>query len=97
MMKDDDGLFSFRSACLLDRFYVNHQIILTMTLLLHLTYSSYICQVQQAVHKPMIVTFFAGEGEVAVDESLFQDLDDLELEDEYDEDFVPGDDEGLSD
>ncbi|KAK8388892.1 hypothetical protein O3P69_020682 [Scylla paramamosain] len=38
-----------------------------------------------------------GEGEVAVDESLFQDLDDLELEDEYDEDYVPGDDEGLSD
>lgn len=37
----------------------------------------------------------AGEGEVAVDESLFQDLDDLELEDEFDEDF--GDDEGLSD
>ncbi|XP_050701183.1 RWD domain-containing protein 1-like [Eriocheir sinensis] len=36
-----------------------------------------------------------GEGEVAVDESLFQDLDDLELEDEFDEDF--GDDEGLSD
>lgn len=31
---------------------------------------------------------------MAVDESLFQDLDDLELEDELDEDF---DDEGLSD
>ena len=39
----------------------------------------------------------AGEGEVAVDESLFQDLDDLELEDEDDEDYVPGDDDGLSD
>lgn len=39
--------------------------------------------------------FLAGEGEVAVDESLFQDLDDLELEDEFDEDF--GDEEGLSD
>ena len=32
-----------------------------------------------------------------MDESLFQDLDDLELEDEYDEDYIPGDDEGLSD
>ncbi|KAG0729526.1 RWD domain-containing protein 1 [Chionoecetes opilio] len=38
-----------------------------------------------------------GEGEVAVDESLFQDLDDLDLEDDHDEDFGPGDDEGLSD
>lgn len=39
---------------------------------------------------------FAGEGEVTVDESLFQDLDDLDLEDD-DEDYVPGADEGLSD
>ncbi|XP_063613680.1 RWD domain-containing protein 1-like [Penaeus indicus] len=38
-----------------------------------------------------------GEGEVTVDESLFQDLDDLDLEDEDDEDYVPGADDDISD
>lgn len=39
----------------------------------------------------------SGEGEVTVDESLFQDLEDLDLDDEDDEDYVPGMDEGVSD
>lgn len=38
-----------------------------------------------------------GESEVTVDESLFQDLDDLDLEDDDDEDFVPAMDEEISD
>ncbi|XP_066972331.1 RWD domain-containing protein 1 [Macrobrachium rosenbergii] len=40
-----------------------------------------------------------GESEVTVDESLFQDLDDLDLEDDddIDEDYVPGMEEELSD
>ncbi|XP_071539898.1 RWD domain-containing protein 1 [Panulirus ornatus] len=37
-----------------------------------------------------------GEGEVTVDESLFQDLEDLDLDDEDDENDMPGMDEGVS-
>lgn len=33
------------------------------------------------------------EGEVEVDESLFQDLDDLDLEDDEDDEYHPDDDE----
>ncbi len=37
--------------------------------------------------------FLANEAEVEVDESLFQDLDNLDLEDDEDDEYNPDDDE----
>jgi hypothetical protein len=39
------------------------------------------------------VQFLANEGDVEVDEALFQDLDNLDLEDDEDDEYNPDDDE----
>ncbi|KAG7155349.1 RWD domain-containing protein 1-like [Homarus americanus] len=54
-------------------------------------------QTDQTLNESDLSFLGDGEGEVTVDESLFQDLDDLDLDEEDDEDFVPDVDEGLSD
>ncbi|XP_045586211.1 RWD domain-containing protein 1 [Procambarus clarkii] len=54
-------------------------------------------QTDQTLNESDLSFLGDGEGEVTVDESLFQDLEDLDLDDEDDEDYVPGADEGLSD
>lgn len=54
-------------------------------------------QTDQTLNESDLSFLGDGEGEVTVDESLFQDLEDLDLDDEDDEDYVPGMDEDISD
>lgn len=37
-----------------------------------------------------ITVFFPGDSQVVVDESLFEDLDDLDIDDDDDPDYMPG-------